>query len=410
MRTTILAVILFLGSSCGSGHSGIVGPATCATADDCGATALCFMSACAFLDSSCGSGYRFDSSANNGLANQCVAMRPGGDPDGGILHETKVPWFKQGDACTANDDCISGFCSDGFCCDTRCEGTCRACNVPGFLGTCRDALPGTNPRGICQPDATACGHDGSCDGSGSCRFAAKGRTCSTKICAAGVLTNTAYCDGAGTCGTATTRVCDPYVCKPDGSDCFSTCTVAGTECKAPAVCLNGTCGAAGNGAACQNDGQCSSTHCVDGVCCLTPSCAACSSCAVNGVGTCSPLGAGVVDSRCTMTNASTCGTSGSCDGSGACAFYDKSTVCGTERCTTNNPVRAYHGTAYCSGAGSGCPQRFDGCGAYSCRMNDVFLTSECYPFCGCMPPFAQMTCAPGRTCGGCDQYGVGTCM
>src|SRR5262249_11272553 len=40
----------------------------------------------------------------------------------------------KGDPCAAGDTCATGFCVDGYCCDQKCDNTCMACSVPGYLG------------------------------------------------------------------------------------------------------------------------------------------------------------------------------------------------------------------------------------------------------------------------------------
>jgi hypothetical protein len=41
-----------------------------------------------------------------------------------------------GAACTAPNQCASGFCEQGICCGTTCGGACRSCALPGSPGTC----------------------------------------------------------------------------------------------------------------------------------------------------------------------------------------------------------------------------------------------------------------------------------
>ncbi len=71
-----------------------------------------------------------------------------------------------GTACSAADQCQSGFCADGVCCNTACTGTaCHACSAAltgGTNGTCGNATNGTNPHGSCTTVAP-CGTNGTCD-------------------------------------------------------------------------------------------------------------------------------------------------------------------------------------------------------------------------------------------------------
>jgi hypothetical protein len=65
-----------------------------------------------------------------------------------------------GEACTAPDECGSGFCADGVCCNVACTGTCEACNLSGAtLGTC-----GQEPNGDNNPDHPCTGSQTCCNG------------------------------------------------------------------------------------------------------------------------------------------------------------------------------------------------------------------------------------------------------
>jgi len=66
-----------------------------------------------------------------------------------------------GKGCAVDPECASGFCIDGVCCDASCAGPCRACNLPGAVGTCTPHPVDTDPE-------QGCGGLAKCDGSGSC--------------------------------------------------------------------------------------------------------------------------------------------------------------------------------------------------------------------------------------------------
>ena len=64
-------------------------------------------------------------------------------------------------ACSGNNECGSGFCSDGVCCESLCDGQCEACAEPGKQGQC---VPVADvPRGA-RPGCDAAGCEGACDG------------------------------------------------------------------------------------------------------------------------------------------------------------------------------------------------------------------------------------------------------
>ncbi len=79
---------------------------------------------------------------------------------------TCLPVDNQGDPCSNDGECSSGFCppDDGVCCDSACDGLCVACvasKTGGTDGMCSFVLTGTNPDGDCSQPQT-CAGDGSC--------------------------------------------------------------------------------------------------------------------------------------------------------------------------------------------------------------------------------------------------------
>ncbi len=102
---------------------------------------------------------------------------------------------KLGDACTTDRDCGSGHCADGVCCDTACQGTCKACNLAGAMGTCTTAT-GLDPHGDCAGEGVCAGQ---CADNASCRFPDASKACDT--CKA--------CNGAGKCNQAPLSGDDP---------------------------------------------------------------------------------------------------------------------------------------------------------------------------------------------------------
>jgi len=61
--------------------------------------------------------------------------------------------IKQGEACEAAEDCITGFCKDGVCCDTECTEECFACNYEGTEGTCTATPNGESDDPECAAPA-----------------------------------------------------------------------------------------------------------------------------------------------------------------------------------------------------------------------------------------------------------------
>jgi MYXO-CTERM domain-containing protein len=157
-----------------------------------------------------------------------------------------------GDACSVDGECLSGFCVDGVCCDTACDGQCDACSV---------AAGSSGPDGTCSPlvAGTAIGVD----------------------CNAGVEV-TAACDATGNVAIQVI-LCEPYTCSTSG-----TCALA---CDATTPCASGsTCDVAGkcvpsllpDGAVCAVADACASGFCADEVCCDAACDGACQDCDLSG--------------------------------------------------------------------------------------------------------------------------------
>ena len=164
-----------------------------------------------------------------------------------------------GTGCTAASagQCASGNCVDGVCCESAsCSGPCKSCNVPGKVGSCVLAAPGTQVAGSCSGDQA-------CDASGACK-AANGKGCSSAAaCASGFCGDGVCCNSActGTCVSCklsgSVGVCNPF---PVGTDpenecgkgtppCQSTCDGIGA-CVFP---MNSSCGTCGT---CNGSGSC----------------------------------------------------------------------------------------------------------------------------------------------------------
>ncbi|MFL5304164.1 MAG: hypothetical protein ACJ8F1_03075 [Polyangia bacterium] len=260
-----------------------------------------------------------------------------------------------GVVCMAANQCTSGNCVDGACCSTASCGTCQSCGL-NAAGTCANIGAGqTAPTGQCGI-TTTCGFTGTCDGAGACTLASSSTQCAPAVCAVGSVfyTPAASCSGAGTCGTATTKDCTPYLCRASG--CPTTCDSDG-DCIATDYCtgVGGSCvPRALAGVACSGDDQCATGHCTDGFCCGFASCGSCMSCGVAGVqGTCTALPAGNIDPSGICTAGaqapSTCGHDGSCDGAGGCQWWPATTVCSAVTCPTGTSDRL---AQFCDGGGT----------------------------------------------------------
>jgi hypothetical protein len=143
------------------------------------------------------------------------------------------------------------------------------------------------------------------------------------MCAAGMMTAAPRCNGSGKCVTPSPVACDPYVCKTDGSACFTSCTPGTTaQCKSTTCDGNGSCGPRGLGQMCSLGSDCMSNNCVDSVCCDTPaaSCTGCMICNGTMPGKCAPAPANTdPHGACTASAITAANCIGdNCDGHGAC--------------------------------------------------------------------------------------------
>lgn len=269
-----------------------------------------------------------------------------------------------------NGDCPAGELG----CSALCDGTggchfpegrpCGTCSRCGGSGVCEPVAAGLDPYDQCEREPLAlCGHDGACDGAGSCRHYANGTVCADARCADGQIARYACLDEA--CQPSDAE-CGGYVCQGDTA-CRTTCT-GDLHCMAGYYCQGGLCrGSLEIGAVCAYDVQCASRHCVDGRCCgnaCDGPCERCDLASAEGQCTAVPRGSDP-DQECVGSDP--CG--GACDGARGCAFPEAATPCGLcRRCDGAGacvPVAA--GTdpdAQCAGAGvcAGSCNGSGGCG------------------------------------------------
>ncbi|MGZ5967465.1 MAG: Kelch repeat-containing protein [Polyangiales bacterium] len=160
---------------------------------------------------------------------------------------------------------------------------------------------------------------------------------------------------------------------------------------------------------CAKNSECSTGHCVEGVCCDTACDQTCHSCVLpSSPGKCSPEPVGVdLKGECgaALSCTGTCGPEQKCIGSGPGA------QCAKSRCTS---ASAGVGAATCTAAGAACPTEqavpFD-CGAYACEPAFGACLSSCSSSADCAGGYvcdtASKTCAasaPSGDSGGCT-YG-----
>ncbi|MCC6213656.1 MAG: hypothetical protein IT376_02220 [Polyangiaceae bacterium] len=333
---------------------------------------------------------------------------------------TCTPDKPSGQACTADNQCTSGFCTDGVCCDQRCGGLCRACTAAlkgsGSDGTCGFVGDTTDPEFECPDDGSAtCDRDGMCNGAGACRLYAAGTACGATTCASGTQTGFS-CDGFGTCASSQNTSCSPYTCQ--GSACGTSCT-ADTECIGSHFCgPGGVCTPdQANGSACATGSQCATGYCVDGVCCDSPCsstvCQACSSTkkGAGSDGVCGPVAADSdPDNECPDDGATACGRDGSCSGAGACRLYTGGTACGSTTCNAGTQTGfACNGSGLCQSAqNTQCtPYQCAGsaCGTVCASDLDCVAGAHCSASSECILDLPN-----GAACAGSSQCTSGNCV
>jgi hypothetical protein len=299
-----------------------------------------------------------------------------------------------GAACGANPECESTQCVDGVCCGSVCGSTCESCNQKGAEGTCTPLPPGTRATECVDQLVASCGFDGTCNGNGACRRYAAGAPCKAASCqTTGTFMPASACDGQGACLAPNPVSCAPYLCNSSTPQCRSTCQTGVVGCAGTAVCTNGSCGAKvlkANGDGCVAAGDCTSNHCVDGVCCETVCTGACVACNLAGsAGLCKPVDAGKTDPHaiCKDAGAASCKQNGLCNGAGTCALYPATTTCIAGSCAG----RAVIGARTCDGAGTCTLATNVDCLPYRCNP----ATTNCFTACTAN---AQCSNAPKRTC------------
>ena len=209
--------------------------------------------------------------------------------------------------------------------------------------------------------------------------------------------------------TATTSMCDPYVCGTGA--CRTTCTV-NADCVAPFTCIGGSCAKKGPGVACGAGGECLSGFCAQGVCCGSACSGTCQSCALAGtVGTCTnvPAGSDPLNQCADLGNAA-CSTDGQCNGAGACRLYAAGTTCVAAACSgsTFTPARTCNGTGTCQTTTSSSCAPY-ACGSASCRTTCTTSTDCSAPntcnngSCGLKPISAACNGAAECNSGFCEQ-------
>jgi hypothetical protein len=141
-----------------------------------------------------------------------------------------------GEACTTNAECGSGFCTDGVCCNSACGGgdpnDCQACSAAAGAavdGTCAPRSAGI----VCRGSAGACDVAERCTGS-STACPADGMIEAGTVCrtAAGVCDVAETCTGASAACPGDGFASAGNVCRPAAGSCDvrESCTGSSASC------------------------------------------------------------------------------------------------------------------------------------------------------------------------------------
>jgi len=236
-------------------------------------------------------------------------------------------------ACTADNQCATGYCVDGFCCDSRCDYPCMACSAAkkgsGADGLCGSIAYDTDPDNDCP--------NGACDGKNQCKNY-NGVACTTT---AECLSN--YCVDSFCCNNTCLSSCQACSAAKKGSGYNGVCgsIAAGTdpdnecnpgECTGSNSCSVNPQPKSPNGSACASADMCTSGYCTDGVCCDANCTGTCQACTALKKGSGSDGTCGFIpydkdpDNEC---------WGGACSGQGMCKQYNGLPCLNQAQCLSN---------------------------------------------------------------------------
>ncbi|MEC8023948.1 MAG: putative metal-binding motif-containing protein [Myxococcota bacterium] len=344
-----------------------------------------------------------------------------------------LPQKADGEACTADIECINS-CDNGFCCGgTGCCAKHTDCNDNNVCTTdvCSPAFecqntPNTDQcaSGYCNAgnyiEAAFCA-GGTCDTGGAtvdcasddpcligtCTTSGCGATpspigtiCATAFCNGYMVTTSQKCDGTGDCslGGSMQPCAGGYTCASDGIQCLTTCQ-SNAQCQSNLYCDSGVClPQKDNGDPCDDSTECLTGYCNNGFCCTNGTCCAentnCDDENVCTTDKCNSL------NKCSYTfNTATCDDS-SCNGT----TYTAPKTCFAGACTAGGAVSECAGNNPCFNYGcgtDGCELSFalEGtvCSPASCVGSNITNASTCTATGQCNNP-GTVPCPGGYIC------------
>jgi len=304
--------------------------------------------------------------------------------------------------CAGLIECATGHCADGRCCDEGCLGTCKACNLPGKLGTCS-----LIPAGGADAVATApCTSTKACDGKGKC-LTKQGQNCT-----ASSQCLTGHCQDLVCCGSACKDTCKGCNVAGNKGACVfiptgQTDPFATTPCTGTKVC-DGAGGCKSSGVAvCKKNSDCLSGHCSDGLCCKSACKGTCKSCAVSGsLGSCVNIPLGKPDLEASVL----CSGNNVCDGLGGCKLALGKSCNADGDCASGSCSDGYCCDSACTVACKSCglPGKQGTCSNIGALLPDNAPSGACAGNNACDGQ-GQCLKAPGQPCFLHTQCATGSC-
>jgi subtilisin-like proprotein convertase family protein len=294
-----------------------------------------------------------------------------------------------GARCTGDQMCASGHCSNGFCCAS---GDC--CALDGDCPASYAAEP-------------------TCDDPATCQGTKKLKQCSNFICKSKSVPHDGGCTAAMVskdCGCFPSVYCNGA--QEQATPACKTFCAGDPECDLSCHCDGACVPNQTLGIACDEDVDCASGFCVDGVCCNSRceglcktckgvdtegtctyvvnegdadnECPSCQTC--NGSGACAKVAAGKDPvNDCTALSQSTCLLDGACDGNGSCSKWPLGTECQAKKCVNGQKTNP----SLCNGSGTCQAGPTVSCGLYNCTAGG----DDCLTTCS-----SDTDCASGNWC------------
>ena len=340
------------------------------------------------------------------------------------------PKRANGDACAANEQCTSTYCTNGYCCQGPAGNCCQQhfhCNDGNecTTDTCSPSNKCTHTTNTSLCEAASCdgleftdetycsngsctdgGATADCSGTNGC-FAysctltgcsvanvQSGVQCAAQTCTGHQLTQAKTCNGGGACteGGNAAACAGGFVCA-NGTSCKTSCALQ-TDCRTGFYCEATVCQPKRtDGDTCSNNAQCANDYCNSGYCCVDGS----------GVGTTQCCGGS--DQHCDDGNPCTTNT---CSAASQCTKQNNSKVCADSSCngvTYTSLKICQAGACSLGGTETDCVStnqcRTSQCGESGCIVNDI---ADGVP-CGIGSSCTGSTFASGQKCNG-----IGDCV